>query len=47
LIFEQLHATTEMGMAVDRLQEAPEIAQLLDAYRLETRIEDFTVYRRK
>jgi hypothetical protein len=47
LVFEELHTGTEMANAVDRLQEAPEIKALLEPYQLETRIEDFTVYRRK
>jgi hypothetical protein len=47
LVFEELHTGTEMANAVDHLQEAPEIKALLEPYHLETRIEDFTVYRRK
>lgn len=47
LIFETLHGQTEMARAVDALQQNPDVVQLLDAYRLETRIEDFTVYRRR
>jgi hypothetical protein len=46
VIFETLHSPSEMGRAVDRLPEDPAVAQLLTAYRQETRIEDFTVYRR-
>lgn len=46
LIFERLNARSEMGRAVDRLQEDPAVGRLLAGYRLETRIEDFTLYRR-
>jgi hypothetical protein len=46
LIFERLNARSEMGQAVDRLQQAPVIAGLLSDYRREIQIEDFTLYRR-
>ena len=46
LIFERLHSAT-FGDAVDRLPERPDVARLLEGYRLETQIEDFTVYRRR
>ena len=46
LIFEKLHSSTPLGQAVDRLEQQPDVLRLLDGYRLETRIEDFTVYRR-
>jgi 4-amino-4-deoxy-L-arabinose transferase-like glycosyltransferase len=46
IIFETLHSVSEMGRAVDRLPEDPSVARLLAAYRQETRIEDFTLYRR-
>jgi Dolichyl-phosphate-mannose-protein mannosyltransferase len=46
LIFERLHSAT-FGDAVDRLPEQPDVARLLEAYRLETQIEDFAVYRRR
>jgi 4-amino-4-deoxy-L-arabinose transferase-like glycosyltransferase len=46
LIFERLNSRSEMGQAVDRLTEQPEVIRLLGAYRLETEIEDFSLYRR-
>jgi hypothetical protein len=48
LIFETLHssADAEMAKAVDALVQHPDIVRLLQAYRRETQIEDFTVYRR-
>jgi Dolichyl-phosphate-mannose-protein mannosyltransferase len=48
LIFEKLHSSSdaEMGKAVDALLEHPDIARLLQDYRRETQIEDFTLYRR-
>jgi len=46
LIFEQLNSGSEMGRAVDRLPEDADVARLLAAYRRETQIEDFTLYRR-
>jgi len=46
LIFEQLHTQTELGQTVDQLQHEPDIVRLLENYRLETQIEDFTLYRR-
>ena len=46
LIFERLNSRSEMGQAVDRLTEQPEVIRLLGAYRLETQIEDFSLYRR-
>ena len=47
IVFERLNAASEMGKSVDSLVASdPHIARLLDAYRLETRIEDFTLYRR-
>jgi len=45
LIFEELHARSAMGRAVDGLQQHPDVVRLLGSYRLDTRIEDFTVYR--
>lgn len=45
LIFEALHSSSEMGTLVDALQSSDEIKRLLEAYRLETTIEDFTLYR--
>ena len=35
-----------MARAVDALEENPILADLLSGYRLEQRIEDFTLYRR-
>jgi hypothetical protein len=46
LIFERLHGTSEMAKAVDALVEHPDVVRLLQAYRVETQIEDFTLYRR-
>jgi 4-amino-4-deoxy-L-arabinose transferase-like glycosyltransferase len=46
LIFERLHSGSEMAKAVDRLTDEPVVKALLGRYRLETRIEDFTLYRR-
>lgn len=50
LIFEKLNAVSprgaEMARAVDALEENPILADLLSGYRLEQRIEDFTLYRR-
>jgi 4-amino-4-deoxy-L-arabinose transferase-like glycosyltransferase len=45
LIFEQLHSSSEMGRMVDSLQSRDEIKRLLERYRLEVIIEDFSVYR--
>jgi len=45
LIFERLHSASAMGRAADALPERPEVVELLGAYELETRIEDFTLYR--
>jgi hypothetical protein len=47
LIFEQLHSESAMGIAVDALQDHPLIRSLLEQYVLDTRIEDFTLYRRR
>jgi hypothetical protein len=49
IVFEQLHSTADVGVAVtvDRLPQDPDVARLLEAYRLETQIEDFSLYRRK
>jgi hypothetical protein len=46
LIFERLHGTSDMAKAVDHLLDDPTIATLLADYRLETRIEDFTLFGR-
>jgi 4-amino-4-deoxy-L-arabinose transferase-like glycosyltransferase len=47
LIFEELHtsANSEMARAADSLQTHPRVIELLRAYTLDTRIEDFTLYR--
>jgi 4-amino-4-deoxy-L-arabinose transferase-like glycosyltransferase len=46
LIFEQLHGTSTMARTVDHLPNDAGVRALLAGYRLETQIEDFTVYRR-
>lgn len=46
LIFERLNSASDMGKAVDALPFNPVVIELLDGYRLETQIEDFTLYRR-
>jgi len=45
LIFEALHSTSEMGRMADALQSREEIRRLLDPYRFDTTIEDFSLYR--
>jgi hypothetical protein len=45
IIFERLHSASAMGRAADALPEHPDVRRLLEAYTLETRIEDFTLYR--
>jgi Dolichyl-phosphate-mannose-protein mannosyltransferase len=45
LIFEELHSSSEMGKSVDALQSQDELQQLLQPYRLEKTIEDFSLYR--
>jgi hypothetical protein len=45
LIFEELHSSSEMGRMVDALPSRDEVKRLLEAYRLETTIEDFSLYR--
>ncbi|HEX6976220.1 MAG TPA: glycosyltransferase family 39 protein [Vicinamibacterales bacterium] len=45
IIFEQLHSASEMGRTADRLPDDPLVAALLAQYHLETRLEDFAVYR--
>jgi hypothetical protein len=45
IIFEQLHSRSAMGAAADSLPHQPDVVALLAAYRLETRIEDFTLFR--
>ena len=50
LIFERLNAVSPrgaaMGAVVDALQHDPTILELLEGYRLDAIIEDFTLYRR-
>ena len=47
IVFERLNAASAMGTSVDSLVSSdPHIARLLEAYQLETRIEDFTLFRR-
>ena len=45
LIFEELHSSSEMGKMVDSLQSRDEIKRLLEPYRLDATIEDFSLYR--
>jgi hypothetical protein len=45
LIFEELHAQSEMGRQADALPNDPRIQRLLESYHLEARVEDFTLYR--
>ncbi len=45
IIFEQLHSTSAMGQAADSLPHQPDVTALLAGYTLETRIEDFTLFR--
>ena len=47
VIFETLHSESEMGVAVDGLPQHPLVQSLLEDYRLETTIEDFTLYKRR
>jgi hypothetical protein len=46
LIFERLHGRSTMAQAADGLPGNPVVQPLLSAYRLETEIEDFALYRR-
>lgn len=46
IIFERLHSRSEMGKTVDGLLSDPAVVRLLVPYRFDTRIEDFTLYRR-
>jgi hypothetical protein len=46
LIFERFDPRSVVGAALDALDRQPDIRRLLEGYRLETRIEDFTLYRR-
>jgi 4-amino-4-deoxy-L-arabinose transferase-like glycosyltransferase len=46
IIFERLNSKSEMGKEVDALPQESTILQLLEGYRLETQIEDFSLYRR-
>ena len=47
VIFERLHKTADPAVAeaVDNLPNHPEVQGLLEAYRFEARVEDFTLYR--
>jgi len=45
LIFEALHSSSEMGTMVDSLPSRDEIKRLLEPYRLDATIEDFSLYR--
>lgn len=46
LVFERLHSRSAFGASVDALQTRPEVVALLQGYRREADIEDFTLYRR-
>ena len=46
ILFERLRSAAEWARIIDALPERAEVAALLSGYRLETTIEDFTVYRR-
>jgi hypothetical protein len=46
LIFERFHAKSEIGQAIDALPQQEVVRALLDSYAFETRIEDFTLFRR-
>lgn len=46
IIFEQLHGQSTMAKSADALPDDPRVLDLLKNYHLETRIEDFTLYRR-
>lgn len=46
VVFETLHSTSDMARLVDALESDPIVQSLLADYTLETRIEDFSVYRR-
>lgn len=45
VIFERLNSPSDWARTVDAMEQRPEVRQLLDAYTLEARIEDFTIYR--
>ena len=46
IVFERLHSRSSFGRASDALPSSPEIVDLLNGYRREAVIEDFTLYRR-
>jgi hypothetical protein len=46
IIFERLHTRSRMAETADNLPNDPAVQELLRAYHLDTRIEDFTLYRR-
>jgi hypothetical protein len=46
IIFETLNTGTPMARAVDDLPHDPDVVSLLQHYQVETRIEDFALYRR-
>ena len=46
IIFERLHGQSTMAKTADALPHHPGVQALLSGYRLETQIEDFTLYRR-
>lgn len=45
IIFERLNSPSAMGKAVDSLTAHPAVVRLLEGYRPEASIEDFTLYR--
>jgi hypothetical protein len=47
VIFETLHSSSDMARRVDTLEQDEAVIRLLAGYALETRIEDFAVYRRR
>ena len=46
IAFERLHSASAWALVIDALPEQADVAALLSGYRLETSIEDFTIYRR-
>ncbi len=46
LVFEQLNSNSAWARVIDALREEADVVRLLSGFRLETTIEDFTVYRR-
>jgi hypothetical protein len=46
IVFERLNSASTMGRLADGLPQDPQVGELLGKYRLDARIEDFTLYRR-